>query len=308
MLSEYWNFIDRELLEDGATRGVDAVPHFFYKIVLWSIAFSLLHILVPLLVKTLFPAWVQRLDPADRKDYASYMVCLLHHVYLVPIAWARIYDDWQLTDSQAVMFDYGVINAVVAPVCLGYLIGDTLCFALPEAINLRFEYLVHHVLILWLVLTAAFGPGPLCRFIPHLLICDTTNILFNSAWLMRRLGMRDSFFVLILEILFAVAFFFTRVVNLPLVFLSVSMKPFGAALGWARYSFAPISLLQWYWFYRIVAVVFKRLRKVGLSTRAESNAQLHAKASITDPLDNRAASNGNGNGNGDARRHRKKQV
>ena len=63
----------------------------------------------------------------------------------------------------------------------------------------------------------AVAPGSYLRLVPHFLICETTNIFFNIAWVLRAAGMKGNPFVLLFEYLFALTFFPIRIINLTLV-------------------------------------------------------------------------------------------
>ncbi|KAJ1421379.1 TLC domain-containing protein [Ochromonadaceae sp. CCMP2298] len=178
---------------------------------------------------------------------------------MVPTAWVHVYSDSVLTAAEAAVVKYALVEAYVGPFCVGYLMGDTIAFAVPEAFRGRFEYLVHHVLTIWLIITAMFGPGNLCRYIPHLLLCDTTNIFFNSAWLLRRSGWKGTSLVSALEMSFALCFLLVRVINLPLIFLNALMQPCVVQWGAARFTLIPIAGMQWYWFYKIASTIISRL-------------------------------------------------
>ncbi len=68
------------------------------------------------------------------------------------------------------------------------------------------------------------------RFIPHLLICDTTNILFNTAWLLRLGNLRGTVVVSILEVLFAISFLLVRAIHMPTMFVALGLLH-GTSLG-----------------------------------------------------------------------------
>ena len=115
-------------------------------------------------------------------------------------------------------------------------------------VNHKFDYLLHHVCTLILVMfTIMAEDGSICKFIPLLLLCDTTNIFFNSAWLLRLIpNYRESFIVKILEILFLVAFIFLRTIHMPCLFYAISVTK-SQFLGFAQHMLLPIVLVQWYW-------------------------------------------------------------
>lgn len=258
-IQAYINFILRPLPTHDTPSGADVVDNFYLKIALWSSFFIVLFQLVPLLSKTIFPTWYNSLVPRKRKEFPSYVVCLVHHFALVPIAWYHVIQDFSRSGSELQQIDYAPIEAIVAPFCLGYLISDTVCFAISEMLAGRLEYIIHHVMTVWLVMTTMYASGHITRFIPHLLICDTTNVFFNTAWLMRTAGLQGNAFVTFLELAFAVAFLFCRAINMPMAFFAVSQSPMGQSLGWARLTLIPIVLLQWYWFAKILLGMKSRL-------------------------------------------------
>lgn len=55
------------------------------------------------------------------------------------------------------------------------------------------------------------------RLNPHFLICETTNIFFNTAWVLRAAGWRGNAVVLTFEYLFAFTFIPIRIINLTIV-------------------------------------------------------------------------------------------
>lgn len=267
----YWSFLNRPLSnrvenQTGIWSSVfHEIPNFIEYTALWSLFFSVLFIAVPFLTSLAFSEWYKSLDKRKRREYPSYLVCLVHHIALVPLAWMLIIRDSGLNDAEATNFDYIGAIGFAGPFCIGYLVGDTIFFALSEVFHGKYEYICHHILSLYLVISTLLGPGPLCRFIPHLLICDTTNLLFNTAWLLRLAGYKDTKLVITLELLFTTAFFFLRVINMPLMFLAVlgyqshfeSMGSTG--LGFAKYTLLPIAALQWFWFYKIMTTFIKRM-------------------------------------------------
>lgn len=259
MFVEYWNFISRELPINPFPTALDIITDFYYKTVLWSLFFCILHIITPLLLRNIFPSWFSSLSTRDKRDIGSYVVCTVHHLAMVPTAWVHIYNDSLLSPEIATSVQYAVVESSVAPFVIGYLVGDTLCYAVQEMFALRFEFMIHHVLTLALIYSALAGPGYFCRFIPHLIICDTTNIFFNFAWLLRRSGFKGTSVVTLLEVFFAFSFLLVRAINLPVVFLQTMFHPEVAQWGWARYTLAPIALMQWYWFSKILTSMVRKL-------------------------------------------------
>ena len=114
----------------------------------------------------------------------------------------------------------------------------------------------HHFLTLFVVISSLFGSGSILRFIPHLLISDTTNIFFNTAWLIRLLGGKGALLLTVLDISFAVSFLLIRVIHMTSMFWALGSQATG--LGFARYALAPIAMMQWFWFYKIVRIIVLR--------------------------------------------------
>lgn len=97
------------------------------------------------------------------------------------------------------------------------------------------------------------------RYFAHLLICDTTNIFFCTAWILRLAGYRDSFAVKALEILFAIGFLFLRGFNISIILMIMYFLPEATGLGLAKYTLPLIALLQWFWLAKIFGAIFAKL-------------------------------------------------
>ena len=261
LIHTYWRFMNRQPdASDTWKSGIEEYPNFFYDSLLWGAFFSGLYLATSTVLKTLWPKWYNSLTPRKQKELPSYVVCLVHHFVRVPGGWTNVIRDFNRSEVETATLNYAVVEASVGPFCMGYFIGDLLCFALVEALHGEFEYAVHHVVVMVIISASVFQHPFLCRWIPHLLICDTTNIFFNCAWLLRTVGLKDTVLVQTLEILFAVSFLFTRVINMPCVLYVVATQSYGYGLGWYKLSFIPLALLQWFWFFKIAATTFKRLR------------------------------------------------
>jgi len=102
--------------------------------------------------------------------------------------------------------------------------------------------------------------GSICKFIPLLLLCDSTNIFFNCAWLMRLTKYRDSIIVKALEMSFLFAFILLRTIHMPCLFLAIAITK-AQYLGFAKHMLLPIVLVQWYWTYLVVVGSLKRFIK-----------------------------------------------
>jgi len=256
-INTYINYINRIPSNDLQPTGIDILPDITIDTGIWTGIFSILFLLVPIISKYINKQWYDKLEKRKRNELPSYIVCLFHHFNMVPRAWFHVIADF--LQSNDVIINYAEKEAVVAPFCLGYLLSDTLFYAIPEALLGKFEYIIHHILTIYLVISTLVAHGSITKFIPHLLICDTTNIFFNTAWLLRLTGFRGSIVVTYLELTFAIAFLFTRVINLPVVFYSLYYHPHTSTLGYAKYTLPPIAFLQWFWFYKIVRSIVIRL-------------------------------------------------
>jgi TLC domain len=255
----YWNFLNRPAPSSSVTTGIEALPNVVRDTVLLTAFFSALFVAITPIVSVILKDRFSALPRRKKHELPSYILCLVHHVVAVPVAWSHIYNDFNLTSEAVQIIDYAPITATIAPWCMAYLIADMMFFAIPEALVGKFEYILHHVLTLFLVISSLFAPGSILRFIPHLLISDTTNIFFNSAWLIRLLGGKGSILLSSLEISFALSFFFIRVINMPSMFWVLGSQYEG--LGIAKYCLAPIAAMQWYWFYKIVRIIIIRFVK-----------------------------------------------
>jgi hypothetical protein len=262
MIHSYLDFLLRQLPTHSVVTGSETIKNFPAEILFWTIFFTVAFYLIELIGRTTFSLWYNNLTPRKRKEFPAYLACLIHHAVLVPRAWKMIYDDTMRDESALAIVSYPTEGGILAPFCLGYLLSDTICYALPELFSVgNPEYILHHALISWLVTASMFSNGHLLRFIPHLLICDTTNLCFNTAWILRTMNerIRNSFFVIFLEISFSLFFLFVRVINLPLTFYAIVKSDYGYELGTVRWTFIPIILLQWFWFLKVLNGMISRL-------------------------------------------------
>ena len=260
-INMYWEFVTRPPSTIPTPSGLELLPNFIQDSLIWTVIFSLFFIAIPFFIKNFSFTWYESLEKRKKIELPSYCVCLIHHYFMVPRAWIHVFNDFILPINQYNLINYSLIEAKIAPFCMGYLISDTLFYALPQLINeMKYEYIIHHILTIYLVYcTISSNSGTINRFIPHLLICDTTNIFFNTAWLLRLTSMKNSLLVTILELIFALSFLLTRVINLSCVFYGLLNHPNVNELGYAKYTLMPIALLQWFWFYKIMRTMIVRL-------------------------------------------------
>ena len=257
MRRAYLEFLNRPASSSSTTRGIDTLPNLLRDSLIITAIFSIFSVLVTPIISRTCSATFKSLSGRKKKELPSYVLCLLHHIVAVPFAWICVYNDMNLDSEDLLTIDYAPITAVIAPWCIAYLVTDTVFFAIPEALIGKFEFIIHHVLTLTLVVSSLFAPGAIMRFIPHLLISDTTNLLFNTAWLIRLSGGKKSRILLCLEVSFLLSFFLIRVINMPCMFWALGAHADG--LGYVKYVLIPIALMQWYWFYKIVLITTVKL-------------------------------------------------
>lgn len=241
----YWEFLRRPSPSSSSTRGIEVLPKFYRDTLFLTLFFSAVFILTKFVAISKWSTWYKSLPRRKQLEFPSYVLCLVHHFVAVPTAWYRVTSDFIQTENDLLTVDYAPLTATITPWCVAYLVADGLFYAIPEALRGKFDMLAHHILVLVLVLSSMYGPGSILRFIPHLLISDTTNIFFNIAWLLRLVGWKGSTVVTVCEILFAVSFLFVRVVNMPLMFLALSQLKEASGLGPARFVLLPVAVLQW---------------------------------------------------------------
>lgn len=256
----YWTYLQR-VPPDESLRGYQYLPTLYQDIFTWMVVFSLGYIALPHVLKYVWPTWYDSLDKRKKREMPSYVICLFHHLRVVPIAYYHFYEDITFNEFQLKDVRYAKKGLALVAFTLAYFGADTLFYAIPDALHGKYEYIIHHVLTIYLVMSSLYGPGELCRIIPHLYMCETSNILFNFAWLLRLTGYRDSQLVAGIEMSFAAAFFLTRVINLPINSYFVLKYPNIVGLGLARHVLLPLSILQFFWFYKVVKGIFSRLKE-----------------------------------------------
>lgn len=263
----YHAFLRRPRPNTATVGGASMGDWFYVYTCGWAVFFTVCFLVIPVVSRRFFPVWWDSLKTTVkgrngkdkvidyRRDFPSYVVCMMHHVVVVPRSWYRIYQDYNLPRSQWATFDYGPVDYIVAPFLLGYLLSDSICYALP---NLSVEYILHHTFTIAVTAAGHSSDSYLSRFIPHLLSSDTTQLFFNGAWLLKRFGWKDdSPLCMLLEILFVFAFPCVRIIILPMAFLTVTLNGSAIGFGWVRYMFLPLSLMQYYWFSKIISRLWK---------------------------------------------------
>ena len=256
MSSSYWGVMMRRKPVWDSPTTIEIVPNFYLHTFYCSLFFLILMALVPIVLSRLYPTWYKSLTDKKKQELPAYLTSLVHHSTVVPLAWYGIYQDFQVTDPDQ-PFDMTVFINFAAPFCVGFIVADTFYYAIPLCFHGNVEYIIHHVLALWMTYALLSSSGHLVRYFPHIVICDTTNAVFNLAWILRTTGLRNSVFVSTLEVSFAVLFFFLRIINLSVVFYILFHSADGN-FGVGKYAFPLISLLQFYWQLKIAQALLKK--------------------------------------------------
>jgi hypothetical protein len=202
-----------------------------------------------------------------RSDYNSYICSFVHHIIVVPISFYRIFSPTDSANAafsiysrfnpQAVSPDsLKLFHCDAAPFSFGYLLADTVLYAIPEALRGNREYLYHHSLGLCLFLAVPYLTPDISPYCGRILIMESTSIFFTTAYLLRNGGYANSFLVPLLEALFAIDFFLVRVLNgfdlfyhiLHDIALADNEDPMKSLLGKGlAILFVPILAMQVYW-------------------------------------------------------------
>ena len=221
---------------------------------LWVSFFAILQVCVPRLLDLMWPVWWQVLPLKKKKEIPPCLVSLIHHfvvvIYGLYLIWMYHSNGSYITSTE--------VN-LIAPFIYGYLVGDTAAYAIPEALEGRVEFLVHHALGLWLVPAAINSKHPeLLIFCPHFLITELSSIFFSIGWILRSTSYKDSVLTTYMEVLFVISFILLRVFNFPIrVFLLWDLT---VEIGYARYVLIPVIAMQFYWCSKIVVQIAAKIK------------------------------------------------
>ena len=184
----------------------------------------------------------------------SWIYSLFHHIVVVTVGilWIREDATMETCSDYASVFQhrYWFFDFVFS-----YMFFDFFM----NWIQKSYLYCFHHVLVMCLCRKLLDISGPIIRFIPHFLLCESSGIFFNVAWFLRKFGHEKTTLNRVIEILFACTFFLTRIVNLCIVLYYASKLPNIPRL--LLVVIFPLVFLQFYWFYKIVSVLQKKFAK-----------------------------------------------
>ena len=246
--------MSRPIPDEIALTPLQMAPNFYLHTLYYSVAFVAIMASISPIFGTLFPSWYKALNDKKREELPAYVTSMFHHFSVVPMAWYFIYMDYTST------IDCAQFVWFAAPFCTGFVIADTIFYAIPLCFRGNFEFALHHILAIWMVFTILSGSGHLIRFLAHIIICDTTNAVFNIAWFLRLSKYKDSVAVTICEVSFAVLFLNLRCINLSTVFGILFFSHLGeASYGFGRYVFPILSVMQFYWLYKILQATLQKV-------------------------------------------------
>lgn len=235
----------------------------FYKYtVLWGVFFSCINFLYKFLFVKLFPNAMNKLSEPKKVEVSSYMTSLTHHIIVVPFALYRIVVDTSRTSDECNTINYASENSMIVPYLFGYFLGDTITYAIPAALQGQFDFLAHHVASIFLLIGAVTLTGHPVRFVTHMLLTEFSGLIFAITYILRVID-ETSPMIQYLEILFAVVFFLTRNINMPLVMWTIRHE-LQAQLGYAIWvAVVPVCVLQYFW----LAKILKRALKSSSSSK-----------------------------------------
>jgi ethanolamine transporter EutH len=177
---------------------------------------------------------------------------MVHHAVVVTIG---VYFMYRFQTTGEIISAHGL--ALVSPFVFGYLIGDTLFYVVFEAMDGRYEYLIHHIVGIWLVGGALRAKSPeILSFVPHILITEISTFLFGAGWVLRSTSWKTYPIINQLELAFCLTFTLTRVINLP--YQVWCAWPHMDEIGTAKYAFVGVLAIQFFWFYKIVKGVISK--------------------------------------------------
>ena len=251
------NFLKREhIYNNNSNHIIDVYPLYYYYCLFSALFFISLNILLPIFIERKYPIFYKSLNDRKRRELATYSSCLFHHLIVVPIGFISIIKDIYRTSSDLHEFDYIRSEGFIIPYCFGYLVGDTFFLAIQECFNGKPSLFFHHILTFGLVAYASICPSQILRFIPYLLICETSSIFLVIGWFYKCAELFTNRINQICDISFALSFFLFRVVNFPIMLFALSERKElkGTILS---YIVLPCILLQLFWFYKIISYIIK---------------------------------------------------
>jgi hypothetical protein len=242
-------------------------PEFIKAVGFWAVIFLIAHQIFEPVARLIMPQTYAGLTPQKKKDLSTYVISTIHHFVVVPYATQFVLKDIlnYLSDPSAVSpshfnefySNYGVISFSV-----GFFFGDGLAFYVPEALQGRPIYLIHHIFSICMLCTTKHFSGVTLQGTPLMFLVEMSTAFFNLAWICRCLsnGKIPAFIISSLEYSFAVTFFFFRII-VGTFFFYLLYKQLMEQSPFFCVSYSAMLLLQYYWFYSILMSIFGGKRK-----------------------------------------------
>lgn len=216
------------------------------EIAIFSVFFSVLFITVRYNLSVLFPKWWIDLSVDDKTEVPPCFVNCVHHCFVVPFGLYYMY-------TYAVYGIYMPTETLtfLVPITLGYLIADTIFFAIPQAITTKSgDYIIHHVLGIYLTyIVANSEEASILIFVSSMFVTEISTILLNMSIIIGTTTYKATNIGTYLEYAFAIAFVITRIFNLT--YQTVICVSSTESVGYGKYCLIPLLLLQYYWLYKI---------------------------------------------------------
>lgn len=242
-------------------------PEFMKAVGFWAIVFFLAHQIFEPLAKLIIPKTYAGLKPQKKKDLSTYVISTIHHLVVVPYVTQFILKDIfnYFADPSPVpashfnefYSNYGVISFSV-----GFFFGDGIAFYVPEALQGRPVYLIHHIFSVCMLCATKHFYGVTLQGTPLMFLVEMSTAFFNLAWICRCLsnGKIPAFIISALEYAFAITFFFFRIIMGTFFFVLLFDHLLEQSLFFTV-SYSAMLLLQYYWFYSILMSIFGGKRK-----------------------------------------------
>lgn len=231
--------------------------------VTYTVWFCFLNWSLPKFIANFFPKFYNGLDEKKRAELPSYAAGMFHHLVVAPAAFYMIYTDYITPKDKYSNMDYSkeFYGLHLVTYAFGYIMADTLFFTIPEIMKGQWQYAIHHIAALGLYWGLLSTEGAILRYVPHFMICESSNAIFNTSWFVRSGGGRDSQFNQLLEKLFAIFFFVFRIINLPVTVHAMLQLKNTNKMGSMVYVLIPILGLQFMWLYMIIKSLSKKSKE-----------------------------------------------
>lgn len=239
---------------DGSSLSTNFLAMTFF----WACVVSLLHMYFSTVVRNVFSDLHNKLTTKKQTELSSYAIGLFHHCVVSPYCVYHMVSDLFIfinsggkTVFESNHYDTVYSSFGIFPFTMGFFIADTAFYSVPELLKGNAIYMVHHcvaIITFYGILTTA--EGTVTQLFPIMLSGEFSSIFFNTAWILRAVGFRDSILVTVLEALFALSFFALRNINVGLIMYAI----YGRFTIFGGYQIA-INIciaLQYYWGVQIV--------------------------------------------------------